>query len=502
MAPLYPLYATSRGLERFLWAVLVALPFLHPFAPGPVSNVVSLLVAWAAMAVLMAAWTRVRPQDIALGWALAALLGALIGLVQYFGLAGHAAPWIHAPVYLGDAVGQLRQRNQHATMLSMGMLAVLWHGLEGARLRLLLPTLGLLSVGLAATGSRTGLLQLLLVVGLTLWWVRHRLAQSGQRLRWLAVMVTLLGVYGLASLALPAALAALHGQQVSSAVERMVSAEGCGGRAVLWSNVLHLIGQKPWTGWGWDELRYAHYMADYPGPRFCDILGNAHNLPLHLAFSFGVPVAALLMVGLLALLLRARPWQAVSPDAQLAWGVLAVIGLHSLLEFPLWYGPFQVAVLLALWLLGGHVWLAARWPAAPRLVAVLIAMLVIWVAWDYVRVRQIYLPASQRSMLWRHDPLGAARGSVWFARTGAFAEVTMTPVRVDNAPWMLEESLALLHHSPEPRILTKLIQSAELTGDQALADWHRQQFQAVYPQDYARSPWGQASSASEAPVAR
>ena len=42
----------------------------------------------------------------------------------------------------------------------------------------------------------------------------------------------------------------------------------------------------------------------------------------------------------------------------MAWAVLAVIGLHSLLEYPLWYGPFQIAFGLCLaWL-----WLTGRRP--------------------------------------------------------------------------------------------------------------------------------------------
>jgi O-antigen polymerase len=34
-----------------------------------------------------------------------------------------------------------------------------------------------------------------------------------------------------------------------------------------WASVLTLIAQKPWLGWGWDELRGAHVMTDYPGAR-------------------------------------------------------------------------------------------------------------------------------------------------------------------------------------------------------------------------------------------
>lgn len=35
-------------------------------------------------------------------------------------------------------------------------------------------------------------------------------------------------------------------------------------------------------------------MTLFPGERFCVLLDNAHNLPLHLAVELGVPVAALL----------------------------------------------------------------------------------------------------------------------------------------------------------------------------------------------------------------
>jgi O-antigen ligase len=112
----------------------------------------------------------------------------------------------------------------------------------------------------------------------------------------------------------------------------------------LWSNVLELIGQKPWFGWGWGRLDYAHYMHLYEGARFCDILDNAHNLPLHLAVELGVPMALILCGAALWSTWRSRPWRESDPLRQLAWTVLAVLALHSLLEYPLWYGPFQMAL--------------------------------------------------------------------------------------------------------------------------------------------------------------
>jgi len=127
--------------------------------------------------------------------------------------------------------------------------------------------------------------------------------------------------------------------------------QNCASRLTLWHNVLYLIAEKPWTGWGWGELDYAHFITLYPGPRFCDILSNAHNLPLHLAVELGLPVATLLCGGGLWVLWRSQPWREFNPARQLAWAVLALLGLHSLLEYPLWYGPFQLAAGLSITLL-------------------------------------------------------------------------------------------------------------------------------------------------------
>ena len=79
-----------------------------------------------------------------------------------------------------------------------------------------------------------------------------------------------------------------------------------------------LIAQKPWLGWGWGELDYAHFITLYPGARFCDILDNAHNLPLHLAVELGVPLAVVLCGGGLVAGL-ARPALARAGSQPAAW---------------------------------------------------------------------------------------------------------------------------------------------------------------------------------------
>ncbi len=473
---------TAQGTGRFfhVWLVLlVAWPWVQPFSSTPLPNVWPWLTSWTCLALALLTWQRLSLAIVVQGWAVAAVLSSAMGLVQFFGQAELLAPGLHVPVYLGDAMGNLRQRNQLASLLAMGMLAVwIWRAL-GLSIAHTVWMLALLAMGMAATASRTGLLQLVFIG----WWLLlHRLALKGREA--MALTGFVLVVYALSSWLLPGLLQQLSGQVTDNAMARMSSLGGCGSRQALWSNVLHFVGQQPLGGWGWDQLRYAHYITEYPSQRFCDMLGNAHNLPLHMAFVWGVPVALLGVLGLLVWVVRSRPWCCKGTGQQLAWGVLGVLALHSLLEYPLWYGPFQVALLLSLWLMGGRVWqvLQVRARALP-LALVLLSVLAL-IAYDYAQVRQIYLPAAQRNSVWRDQALQVAQRTWLFRGTAVFAHVTTTAVHEGNARAMLEASLLALRTSPEPRVIEKLLDSAHLLGEDTLYEAHKKHFQRVYPQAY------------------
>jgi hypothetical protein len=357
----------------------------------------------------------------------------------------------------------------------------LWWAQQGLRRSSAWALLALLALGHAATNSRTGLLQMLLVAGLVLGW--SRLARPGQhRLCWRLALGTL-GIYALALWALPQLLSLGTGQDSLNALTRLGLDDGCGSRKVLWRNVWHLIGEKPWWGWGWGELKYAHYAAVYPDERFCEILGNAHNGPLHLAFAFGVPVASLILLGLLALVVALRPWRPGRTAHALAWGVLAMIGLHSLLEFPLWYGPFQMAALLCAVLLVRPLAVATAHTRILRFAGVGIVVATVGIAIDYARVSQIYLAAPKRWSIASDSPLELAQSSLLFQGTARFAEFTLTPVTSDNAADMLKTGEAVLHYSPEPQVIRQVIRAATLAGDDRAATWHRQQLKIAFPKE-------------------
>ncbi len=343
----------------------------------------------------------------------------------------------------------------------------------------------LLAAGNAASASRTGLLELGLLLLLTLLWGDWR--QSATR-RLLAVALL---SYAAAALALPW-LAGLNPHSSGIVAHLQEGNAACASRLTLWRNVLHLIAQKPWFGWGWGELDFAHFVTRYPGARFCDILDNAHNLPLHLAVELGLPLAlAVCGVGCW-LVWRARAWRETQPARQLAWGVLALILLHSLLEYPLWYGPFQVAFGLSLWLLwrrcsafGGSA-PASRTSGPAMAVAALLLAAALYAAWDYHRISQIYLAPQQRSASYRNDTLHKIGGSWLFQDSVRFAELTTTELTSDNATYIHQLASDMLHFSPEAQVVEKLIEAAGLLGLDDEVEFYRLRYQAAFAQAYER----------------
>jgi O-antigen ligase len=487
----------------------IAIPTLQPFAPGPSPHVVPLLVSGLCGCALLLCLGGIRVRTVVMAWLVAGLLSSLMGLCQYFGVAERLAPWVSA-AGLGEAYANLRQRNQLATVTNIAVASLLWV-LAGHWQRTERPpkagwplaalgALALLAAGNAATGSRIGFLQLLILFFLSGLWT------SPARKRLFAAAGFTVVCYCIAALVLPYLLERYWGVASHNAFTRLANSDGCGSRRVLWANVMHLIAERPWTGWGWGELDYAHYATLYPGERFCDILDNAHNLPLHLAVELGVPIAVLLGAAVFWLVVRGAPWRITHPRHQLAWSILCVIALHSMVEYPLWYGPFQLATALcAAFLLPARLLVSGRQNASEglatpqRIAAGVVAMAIAFIGWDYWRVSQIYLPAEKRSAAYRDDTLRKIADPLLFRSQALFAELTLTPLDLANAADISAMAKELLHYSPEPRVIEKVIESAAMLGRTDEAVWHASRYRAAFPMEYAQ--WAAKSGPRFGPAA-
>ena len=538
--------AQNLAVRNVILVLCVALPWLNPFASSPSTAVIPLLVSWmlaacallavvelplvktrwtltervlcAALCVwllaslvwvpqvvdraltagllasLMCVWLmaavgrRAAVDEALLRWLVvgllaAAVISAVLGVLQYLGLARELSPWVNQPLK-GDAFANLRQRNQFATLTSLGLVALL--GWVAARAKaqsmttrcwsIAFVVLNVLAAGVACSVSRTGAMQWVLVGVLMFAWgwrsAKHD-AGFGKGLVWLSIAAPVL--VAVWSVLMPWLALQTTGEWGASMILRVTGQAqdyaACGGRRVLWANVLTLITQHPWLGWGWGETDYAHFMTGYSSMRFCDMLDNAHNFPLHMALELGVPFALAVMALVAVWVLRRTPWREQNAWRVMAWCLMVVLGLHSLLEYPLWYGPFQMTLGLAI----GLLWAARDVPLTeeaqegPMLVAALLFIGCLYAAWDFNRVGQIYRQAASRDAAYRDNPLHHAKQSWLFKNQADFAELTTQAVTPDNAAEVYPHALRLMHYSPEARVVQRVIDSGKLLGHDAQA---------------------------------
>ena len=538
----------SLWVRNIILVLCVALPWLNPFASSPSTAVIPLLVSWmmaacALLAVvelplvktrwtwtervvcgvlvlwlaaslmwvpqvvdraltaglvasLMCVWLmaavgrRAAVDEPLLHWLVvglltAAVISAVLGMLQYLGLARELSPWVNQPLK-GDAFANLRQRNQFASLTSLGLVALL--GWLAARAKaqsmttrcwlIAVVLLNVLAAGVACSVSRTGAVQWVLVGVLMAAWSWRSAKQEprfGTGLAWLAISAPLL--VAVWSVLMPWLALQTTGEWGASMILRVTGQAqdyaACGGRRVLWSNVLAMLAQHPWLGWGWGETDYAHFMTGYSSMRFCDMLDNAHDFPLHLALEFGVPFAVAVMTLIGLWVLRRTPWREHHPWRVMAWCLILVLGLHSLLEYPLWYGPFQMTLGFAIGLLWASPNAQAKQETqeGPMLVAALLFIGCLYAAWDFNRVGQIYRQAVSRDAAYRDNPLHHAKQSWLFKNQADFAELTTQNVTQDNAAELYPQAVRLMHYSPEARVVQRVIDSGKLLGheDQAQA---------------------------------
>lgn len=477
-------------LATLACCAFVALPWLWPQLYGPINEMWPNLVAWASAALLIVVLPLSREQGalaIASGWLLAASISSLIGLLQFFDLENGLSPWVLV-TRPGHVLANVHQVNLLATLLGVGLLSLWWMVMHRYLKPLFASAIScLLIVGLAATASRTGLLHAFLVSAFVLFW--GRLSR-----RSCAVVLLGLVLYVIAALSLPwlqQTLAIASGRDL---ISRFSDTSPCASRLVIWSNVIDLIRMKPWMGWGWDGLKYAHYITPVEGLKFCEKLSNAHNFPLQIAVSMGLPIAVGLVVVIAVVVFRLKPWAARGPSEQLAWGVLLLLGCHSLVEYPLWFGVPQGMATCAAWL----VWRSRTTrqdassatdakvvPASRRLaLAALILACLAYVGWDYFRVTQLFTPSIERHQNYHTDTLNKVRDTWFFQSYVLYAVVNTTTVDNSNAGMVLEAALETLKVFPDPEIIRKVVESARLTGDISLAEFHSERFKASWPKAF------------------
>jgi O-antigen ligase len=280
-----------------------------------------------------------------LAWVVAGVANAGVAIVQVFAPSWADGDWIARSGIPGRAVGNLRQPNHLSSLLMWSAIAVIGC-LELRRLsaRVAAALMALLVFTVVLTASRTGVIG---VVILALWAVvDRRLGQASRRTLLAAPLLYALAWAAMAAWA--AAAQATFGGQA-----RLAEPDLSASRFAIWADTLALIRAQPWTGVGFGEFNLAWTLSVMPH-RPVAFFDHSHNLPLQLAVELGVPLALLVMGGLLAGLWRGfgTARRAVGDSGvatRCGLTMLVMIGLHSLLEYPLWYSYF---LLPTAWIFG------------------------------------------------------------------------------------------------------------------------------------------------------
>jgi O-antigen ligase len=434
-----------------------------PSSPG--YGVIGIMLLAAAVAVHGASAGASDASPYFRAFAIALLVNGLcngiIAVVQIYapGLFGNTL--IALPTQLGRANGNFGQSNQLADALLWGLVAQVvlarawWGGARGrftglARLAWVLS--GLLMIwGVVLTGSRTGLVALVLMAA---WGLADRRLARPIRIGLAASPVAAAAlVWASGALARALGLVAVLTTREGADVTAF--------RSEIWSSALTLIKDQPWLGVGWGQFNFAWTLTPFP-LRSAGLVDNAHNLPLQLAVELGVPLA-LLMVGLLVWLLwkaLSAVWQVPGEAGAAARStvmIVVVVGLHSMLEYPLWYSYLLLPTAWALGLaLGTGTRFTARQaepadtpgaPAAPlRAWRVLGLMMVVlsasaWLA--FLNIVSLYLPSATSLPL--EERIRQAQRSPLFSDQADYAAVVNLPPSPELAPALVRSAHVLLN---------------------------------------------------------
>ena len=383
-----------------------------------------LLSAWVRMWI-QAGHGRLLAETVMTGVLIAGLLQAASIWLQMLQLEQWLSPWLNRSASFPRQGGFLSQPNLCASLMVSAMVCLVFlkpeEGEQSAR-----PTpwrliaMGFMMLAVYATSSRTGYLEVFLVSAM-LALVRQRLKISWI---WVALVVWQLLAIGLGEVL--ASFGLMSGQLLEDS-RRAVEASG-NHRLRILSDVWLVIQQHPLMGVGWRQLQVTQVLT----PGISEPVDHAHNIVAQIQVELGV-LGTLSLLGFAGFwLFKKKPWLEAN-GAELAMVcVVMVLGLHSLLEYPLWHAMFLFLFGFAFSLLPEETY-PVRLPL--WLVKGLGLVLVFCAAWFYIDHHKSLSAYERFSQNQSKEELVANNKTVWWNRL-LFESIFMinTPVNDNTRP--------------------------------------------------------------------
>lgn len=307
------------------------------------------LLWFAALIVLSAALRRVFGLSLAVevfAWALfvGAAMNTFAGLSQHY-------DWQTPLRYLIDTqmatavYGNLAQPNHYADYLAMGLVSLVYlyaRGRVHAGIAVVAAAPMVFAMGLS--GSRSAWVFVIALPLLALLLLRR----GATNRRWLWATVVVLVGFALAQWLMTTSFFAsaldANTKQVITSTERVLGAgaDSTTARMYLWRESWHLFLQQPLFGVGMGGLAWPFYQfqASSTDAALHNLpYNNTHNLFLQWLVEAGI-VGGGLVIAACVFWLRGLWRAAASLEEGWIFGIVAVLGIHSMVEYPLWYSYF------------------------------------------------------------------------------------------------------------------------------------------------------------------
>jgi O-antigen ligase len=332
---LYPLLLLQFALDKIAYPeqMLLALVYL----------------LWAVFLILLGNILRreigLTAISNALAWCLVAggILSAIVALLQHYQIHTFFDPLIS--VKTSNAVyGNLAQRNHFADYTCLALASLLFLSASGRLAWAVAAVLAvLLLFVLALSSSRSAWLFLFALLVLSAWWYRRNKKNAAL----LIASVVLIPGFALMQWVAQLPWFAAPVPAVIS-FQRLFEFASGSIRLELWREAWHIFLQSPLLGVGWGQFTWQHfeYGVMFKSSGLSGLYNHAHNIVMQLLAETGLVGSVVVVGGVVIWLYGLRR---MAFDIYLWWmlGLLAIIGIHSMLEYPLWYSHFLgIAALL------------------------------------------------------------------------------------------------------------------------------------------------------------
>jgi hypothetical protein len=382
-------------------------------------------------------------------------------------------PWMAALPPGGRPFGNFGQPNHLSSAAVLGFGALLW--LHQVR-RFPAPLLWSLGTALLAivvmTGSRTGLLQVALLLGAALA-LKGRLGLVLRRREAIAFLL----IAGALVMIWPVLNQALTLDNARPA--QQLAAESV--RVPVWMLLLKAVGEAPWLGHGWLQVAQAQWTVALDAPPIHRLFEHSHNLAIDFLVWAGIPMGALLF--LLVVLGVAGP-DPRRVTARSFWlrAMVAALLVHGLLEYPLEHAYFLLPAGL---LLGFACGLEARESALagqsglrPRRHGMALSGLALALATGVTAADYVRAEIDHRALRMESSRIGGAaapRSQPLDLRVldqlEAFLAFARTEARVGMTTEELNAFARVVHRYPIPPAMLRLALAQGLNGrPEAAAD--------------------------------